>query len=156
MDNNDRPTFFGTIYETIMEMKRSMPKKSEIWVTKLVPQFDEDGAPAIFKMDVAKMMDRVHPHGLVTPQATITGADELILIHPLTFQDIVDEVEKLSGMGHDSRQPIYPSVGGIPVFNDVYRREYFRTAVPMMKNPDEFDVMEYEAKVSQYRPQDRF
>jgi hypothetical protein len=99
------------------ELIKLRPRTVEIWTMEIMPHRDDKGDPVIVKMDpkklVASAFKGIPIVGLNLPQIeTMTGADEIIMMHPDTFsmlQGNPDFYEMVSGMY------------SIPVFDDAYR-----------------------------------
>lgn len=110
---------FEDLIKTINELKLNAPPKREIWLTSSAPYKDDKGELVIVELDV-DYMRKDHLFN-IAPLQTVTGADRVILMNPMTFDHLKDsfEVPQLPNQ-------IISSVYGIPVFDDEYRREFFK------------------------------
>lgn len=117
-------TMFEDLLKTINELKINQPPKREIWLMKIMPYKDDNGDPVIMKINLHQMQQSFY--GSITPNAinfpkpeTVTGADEVIIMNPLTFDDLAQRFENRNA------NQIIASVYSIPVFDDEYRQNYF-------------------------------
>ncbi len=117
-------------------LEENRPPRLEMWVTELMPHKDAKGDPVIAKIELDKIATSAWgcliARGLPVPKIpTVTNAEQLIMMHPLTFEMMKQKPEfneMVSGMF------------AIPVFDDKYRRDYF-AAIRAMNEPITWGVV---------------
>lgn len=114
-------TMFDDLLKTINELKMNQPPKREIWLTTSMPYKDDKGELVIMKLDIAALNQKRGFYLNLQLYETITGADEVILMNPMTFDRVKDAFEV-----PQSPDQIISSIYGVPVFDDDYRREFFK------------------------------
>lgn len=107
--------------KTISKLKENAPPKTEIWETKLVPPYDENGNICYFKFDIKEINSYFSVPFFHQYLTTITDAEIVWMINPIALQEL--KFEAMKNELHPFQS--FNSIAGIPIFDDEYRSQYF-------------------------------